>query len=152
MTKIKQSGWVDQEPFKKIATTTKKNTPILNKMITNIKLSWNFQNTHLMTMKIMAILVILCQTIHKNNSNYLLFLIILYLYCAGAWVNAIILLNWLGLTIFYNVLQKRLKDIAANSACMIKKKAINPQIVGIWDNFEYRKNMHKKCISNKVKF
>lgn len=130
MAKVGQPGWVDREPLEKITTTAKENAPMLSKMITSIGPSRNSQSTHLMAMKIVAVLVILCRTAHRNNSSYLPLLIVLYLYSAGARVDAITLLNRLGLTVSYNVLQKRLKNIAVDSACMIKKEAINPRMVG----------------------
>lgn len=66
-------------------------------------------------MKIVAILVILCRSAHRNNSNYLPLLIALYLYSAGARVSAITLLNHLGLSVSSDVLQKKLKDITTSS-------------------------------------
>lgn len=39
-----------------------------------------------------------------------------------------------------------------NTSHWIKKKAINPKMVGSWDNFEYRESVHGERIGDKVKF
>lgn len=62
-------------------------------------------------MKFVAILAILCRSAHQNNSNYLPLFVALYLYSAGVKIDAITLLNYLGLSVLYDVLQKRLKAI-----------------------------------------
>lgn len=106
----------------------------------------------LVSMKIVAILVILCRSAHRNNSNYIPLLIALYMYSAGARDDASTLLNHLGLSVSYDVLQKRLKDITNNSQLWIKEQLSNCRLVGSWDNFEYRENMYDERTGNKVKF
>lgn len=64
-------------------------------------------NLHVVAIKLVAILVILCRSADRNNSNYVPLLIALYLYSAGARVDAITLLNHLGLSVSYDVLQKK---------------------------------------------
>lgn len=47
---------------------------------------------------------------------------------------------------------RKLRDITISSVIFIKKQASNNRLVGIWDNFEYRKNAAGKKIGNTVKF
>lgn len=82
-------------------------------------------------MKIIAILFVLYQIVHKYNNNYFLLFITLYFFSAGIQVNTITFLKQLYLKVSYNVLQKRLKNIAINSAYIIKKEAINLRMLGI---------------------
>lgn len=62
------------------------------------------------------------------------------------------LLNQLDLIVFDDILQKRLKDIALNSTFIIKKKTVNLMIIKIKDNYKYCENVHRKYISDEVKF
>ena len=103
-------------------------------------------------MKLVAILAILYRSAYRNNSNYLPLMIGLYLYSAGACVDAIILLNRLGLLVLYDVLQKSLRNITLASQAWIKEQATNCKLVGTWDNFEYRENVHGERIGDTVKF
>lgn len=73
----------------------------------------------------------------------------MYLYSAGA--DAITLLNHLGLSVPYNSLLRKLRDIKAHSAAFIKKQATNCKFVGSWDNFEYRENVAGERIGDTVK-
>lgn len=76
----------------------------------------------------------------------------LYIYSAGAKVNAIILLNHLELSISYKVLLKKFSDIILASKLYIKKQANNAQLVGIWDKFKFRKNVQNEHVTDVVKF
>lgn len=109
-------------------------------------------DSHLVSMKIVAVLVILCRSAHRNNSNYFPLLIALYLYSAGAKIDAITLLNHLGLSVLYKVLQSKLKDITLMSKQWIKQQANNRQLVGTWDNFEFRDNVYSERVGDLVKF
>lgn len=80
-------------------------------------------------MKIVAILVILCHSAYQNNSNYILFLIALYLYFAGARVDASTFLNYLNLFVSYDILQKKLKDITISNIAWIKAQGLNCKLV-----------------------
>lgn len=93
--------------------------------------------SHLASMKLLAILVILCRSAYRNNSNYFPLLVAIYLYLAGAKVDAIILLIHLGLLVLYNVLLKGLRSITSASTTFIKQQARNCKLVSTWDNFEY---------------
>ena len=63
--------------------------------------------------KFVAILAIHSRSAHRNNSNYLTFFIVLYLYLASAKIDTITSLNYLGLFVLYDVLQKKLKAITS---------------------------------------
>lgn len=103
-------------------------------------------------MKLVAILVILCRSAHRNNSNYVPLLVAMYLYSAGARVDAITLLNHLGISVLYNVLLRKLRSITASSSAFIKAQASNRKLIGTWDNFEYRENIAGERIDDTVKF
>lgn len=60
-------------------------------------------SSRLISIKIIIILVILCRFAHQNNSNFFPSLMALYLDSAVTCVNAITLLNHLGLSVLYNV-------------------------------------------------
>lgn len=89
---------------KDMASTT---VPLIGSMVVSLGPSRPSRNPQLAATKIIAILVILCGSAHRNNSNYLPLLIALYVYSAGARVNAITLLNHLGPPVSYDVLQKK---------------------------------------------
>ncbi|MCJ1471086.1 hypothetical protein MMC07_009734 [Pseudocyphellaria aurata] len=107
---------------------------------------------HVTNMKTVAVLAILCKTAHCNNSNYLPLLLALYLYSAGARVDAITVFNHLWLSVSYQVLQKKLQDLAFLSMDFIKQQSTNRRLVGTWDNFEYCENVHGERIGDTVKF
>lgn len=103
-------------------------------------------------MKIVIILVILCWSAHQNISNYISLLLALYMYLAEARVDAITLLNHLGLLVSYDVLQEKLKDVTSSTISWIKSQGSNSKLVGSWDNFEFCENIHGKRIGDTVKF
>ena len=76
-------------------------------------------------MKMVAILAILCQSAHRNNSNYILLLVAIYIYFAGARVDAITLLNHLRFSVSYDVLQRQLRHIIDFSRSWIKSQLSN---------------------------
>ena len=148
------SGDLDREPLEKIVSQAKETAPLLTSLVLSIgpTTSLTSVTTHLASMKLVAILVILCRSAHQNNSNYIPLLIAMYLYSAGARVDAITLLNHLGLSVSYNVLLRKLRSITTSSATFIKEQAFNNKLVGTWDNFEYRENVAGKRIGDIVKF
>lgn len=75
---------------------------------------------YLASIKLLAILVIMCRSVYRNNNNYILLLVDMYLYSARVKVNAITLLNHLGLSILYNSFLRKLRDIKAYNAVFIK--------------------------------
>lgn len=76
----------------------------------------------------------------------------LYLYFAKACVDALTLLNHLGLLVSYDILQKSIRNITQASQVWIKEQAINRKLVGTWDNFKYHENVHGERVSDMVKF
>lgn len=106
----------------------------------------------LVGMKIITILVIFCRSAHQNNSNYILLLIAMYMYSAEARVDAITLLNYLSLLVSYDVLQKKLKEVTTLTIIWIKSQGSNRKLVGSWDNFKFRENIHGERTGDKVKF
>lgn len=80
-------------------------------------------------MKLLTILIVMCRSAHWNNRNYIPLLVAMYLYLAVAKVNAITLLNHLRLSILYNLLMQKLRDIKAYSTAFIKKQAGNCKLV-----------------------
>ncbi len=108
--------------------------------------------SHLASIKLLTILVIICRSAYRNNSNYISLLMTMYIYSAGAKVDAITLLNRLGFSVLYNVLLKKLRCITTSSAAFIKEQASNCKLVSTWDNFEYQKNVVEERIGDIIKF
>lgn len=67
-------------------------------------------------------------------------------------MDAVTLLNRLGLLVSYDVLQKSLGNITQSSQAWIKKQTTNRKLVGTWNNFEYRENIYDNYIDDVVKF
>lgn len=146
-------GDIDWEPLEIIVTIAKEKAPLLTSLMQSIGLlSKSAMTSHLVLMKLLAILVILCRSAHWNNSNYFPLLVAIYLYSTRAKVDAITLLNHLGLSVSYNVLLKRLRSIMSSSAAFIKQQATNCKLVGTCNNFEYRENVAGERIGDIVKF
>lgn len=104
-------GEIDQGPLENVIKETQEKAPLLNSMIMIVGPSSrrtfstsSAAYSRLVGMKIVAILVILCRSAHRNNSNYIPLLIAMYMYSAGARVDAITLLNHLGFSVSYDVL------------------------------------------------
>lgn len=67
-------------------------------------------------------------------------------------MDAITLLNHLGISISYDIHIQKLKGIAAESYQWTKQQPSNSMLIGTWDNFEYRENVHGERVGDKVKF
>ena len=144
---------LDREPFESIVNQAKETAPLITSMMLSLRFnSDTCLTSYLALMKLLAVLVIMCRSAHRNNSNYIPLLVAMYLYSAGAKIDAITLLNHLGLSVLYNSLLKKLRDIKAYSTAFIKPQAINCKLVGLWDNFEYRENVMDEKIGNTIKF
>lgn len=114
-------GNLDREPLESIVNQAKKTASLITSMILSLRSNSNTRlPSHLALMKLLAVLVIMCKSAHRNNSNYIPLLVAMYLYSAGAKVDAITLLNYLGLSVSYNSLIRKLRDIKAHSAVFIK--------------------------------
>lgn len=97
--------------------------PLLSSLVLSVGLTASIKDpaSSLSNRKLVAILVILCRSTHQNNSNYLLLMIGLYLYFAKACVDALTLLNHLGLLVSYDILQKSIRNITQASQVWIKE-------------------------------
>lgn len=71
----------------------------------------NVNYSQFVSMKIIAILVIFYYLAYQNNSNYVPLSIALYIYIVRAQINTITFLNHLGLSVSYDVLQKKLNNM-----------------------------------------
>lgn len=153
MVNISTPGEIDWQSLKSIVSTTRAKTTLLCRLIKSVEpLLSKLFHSHLVSMKIVVIPVILCQSTHHNNNNYIFFFIALYLYLMEAKVNAIIPFKHFSLSVFYNVLQKKLKNNIMLSVFWIKNQASNCILVGIWNNFKFYENIHGKRVDNIVKF
>ena len=121
--KCNHPGDLDRAPLESIVSQAKETAPLMMSLVSSVGLATTTSSTtsHLASMKLVAILVIMCRSAHRNNSNYLPLLVAMYLYSAGARVDAITLLNHLGLSVSYNVLLRTLRNIKDSSAAFIKE-------------------------------
>lgn len=93
-------GEINHRPLESIVNDARTKAPLLSSLVIGVGPSSSSSTySHLVSMKIVAILVILCHSAHRNKSNYIPLLIALYLYSAGARVDAINLLNHFGLSV-----------------------------------------------------
>lgn len=124
-------GDVDQAPLEGLVDIAKTTAPMLTSLVNSIgPLTTSLNSAYLVSIKLIAILVVLCRSAHQNNSSYFPLLIALYLYFSGACIDALTLLNHLGLSVSYDTLQYKLKSILSDFARWIQKQASNPKLVG----------------------
>lgn len=78
---------------------------LLSSLVLNVGPTISIKNqiSNLNSIKLIAIFVIFYKLVYQNNSNYLLFIIGLYLYSVRAYVDAFMLLNHLNLSVLYNI-------------------------------------------------
>lgn len=147
-------GVVDKSPLDNIIEIATEKAPLISSMVSSVgPESYQYSiNAQIVSMKLIAILVILCQTAHQNNSNFFPLPIAFYFYSFGARVDAITLFNHFGLLVLYNVLQKKLHSITSSSKRWIKQQATNLCLVGSWNNFEFCENVHSEQVGDTVKF
>lgn len=105
-----------------------------------------------MSIKIVVIFIILCWSIHQNNSNYIFFLIDFYFHFAGAKVDTITFFNQLSLFDLYDILQKKFKNITMSSVFEFKNPISNYKSVKTYYYFEFCKNIYRKRVQNIVRF
>lgn len=74
------------------------------------------------------------------------------MYLASAQVNTITLLNHFDILVLYNIFIRKLKNITIFSIAFIKKQISNNRLIGMWNNFKYKKNVASKKIENIMKF
>ena len=147
-------GVIDKHLLNDIVKVSINKAPLVSSLVFNVGPTSSLltSDSHLVKMKVVAVLVILCHSAHQNNTTFFPLFIALYMYSAGAKVDAITLLNHLGLSVLYKSLQKRLNDITSTSKLWIKEQANNCQLVSTWDNFEFRENVQAERVGDIVKF
>lgn len=108
---------VDKSPLDNVVETAIEKAPLITSLVVRVgpESSRYSSNAHIVSMKLVAILVILCRSAHRNNSNYIPLLIALYFYSSGARVDAITLLNQFGLSVSYDMLQRKVHSITSMS-------------------------------------
>lgn len=106
-----------------IVSQAKKIVPLLISLIFSIRLTI-FSISHIsytILTKLVAIFIIMCRLAHQNNSNYIPFFILPYLYSVNIQVDAITFLNYLGISILYTVFMRKLRGITTSSITFIKE-------------------------------
>ena len=122
---------VNQRPLGMMMAILKETAPLLTSLVLGVgSLTKSTMTLHLTLIELLAILVIFCRLTYWNKSNYLPPLLAIYLYFAKAKVDTIIFFNHLGLSILYNVLLKKQKNITSLSAAFIKEQNSNCKLVG----------------------
>ena len=81
----------------------------------------DFLTSHLASIKLLAIFVIIYKSNYHNSSNYVPLLIAIYIYSISSKFDIITFLNHFGLSILYNMLLKKLRSITISSAIFINK-------------------------------
>lgn len=136
------AGTTNNGPLNKVVNITAKKAIFISSMVSEVEPWRSSQSSNLpqITIKFLTILVILYYLSNRIINNYILLLIIVYIYSAGIKVDVITLLNHLGLSVLYNVLQKELWDIISSSKQWVKQQSINCQLVRISNNFKLQEN------------
>lgn len=118
-----ETSGLNKSPVDNIVKTATKKAPLITSLIMRVGpgSSRYSPNTYIISMKLVVILVILCQSAYWNNSNYIPLFIALYFYSFGAKVDAIIFLNDFSLFVLYNMLQKKFYSITLSSQKWIKQ-------------------------------
>lgn len=125
LCKTKRFGFVDKNNFgdfdwallEGLVNIAKTTVPMLTSLVNSIGLLIISSNSaHLVSIKLMVILVVLCRSAHWNNSSYFPLLIALYFYSFDTCIDAITFLNHLGLSVSYDTFQYKLKSILSASA------------------------------------
>lgn len=143
----------DQKVLESIISQAKKTTTLLFNPILRVRSTFYQRiDFHLGNIKLVRVLVIICQSTYQNNSNYVPLIKALYLYSISIRVDAIILSIHFDLSLSYDILQKNLKNITSICKALIKQQSTNCKLVKIWDNFKYCKNVYGKKIRDIVKF
>lgn len=115
---------INQEFLEMMMVTAKKTTPLLTSLVLSVgPLSKSTVTLHLVSIKLLAMLVIFCGLVYWNNSNYFPHLVAIYFYSAEAKVDAITLFNYLDFSVLYNMPLKKLKNITSLSIVFIKEQS-----------------------------
>ncbi len=126
LIKSNQLGNLDQKLLENVILEAKDIASIMNSLVLGVDPTLrSFLISHLASMKLLTILVIICRSAYHNNNNYILLFMVMYMYSAGIKVNTIFLLNRLSLSILYNVLLRKLRSTNTSSTSFIEKQAFN---------------------------
>lgn len=94
LMKSNQPRDLDQESLENVVFEVKDIALMINSLMLSIgPISRSPLTSHLASMKLLAMFINICRSAHQNNSNYILLLMTIYIYLAGAKVDAITLLN-----------------------------------------------------------
>lgn len=120
-------GKIDQQLLENILKIAQERALLLTSIFMSVGPSFSFFSdnstwSRLISVKIIIILIILCQSAHCNNSNYFLLFIALYICSTGAYADAIIFFDHLGISVLYNLMQKSLKRLLYLVRLEIKNK------------------------------
>lgn len=122
LIKINQLGDLDSVPLENIISEAKKLTSIMTSLIFGVGSTLKSPLTsYLASMKLLAILVIICRSAYWNKSNCIPLLVTMYIYSASAKVDAITFFNRLGLSVLYNMLLRKLRGITSSSTAFFEK-------------------------------
>lgn len=121
------------KPLEKIVNQAEEKISLLINLVLSIRLTTFLISviTYLVSMKRIAISIILYRLAHWNNSNYIFLLIIIYWYSTRAWVNGITFLNQFSLSVLYNIFLGKLISIIISSTVFIKEQAFNNKFIDI---------------------
>lgn len=122
LIKSNQPEDLDQEPLENIVFQANDIAPIITSLVFGVgPILRSLLISHLASIKLLAILVIICKSAHQNNSNYIFLFVAMYMYSAGTKVDAITLFNQLDLSVLYNVLLRKLRSITISNAAFIQE-------------------------------
>lgn len=123
MIKNLEFSALDWEPLKTIISPTKEIAPLLLSLVLSFRPTTfsTLYMSYVYLIKLAAIFVIMWSSDHWNNSNYVLFLIAMYLYSASTQIDAITFLNYFGISFSYSVLIRKLSNITTSTVAFIKK-------------------------------
>ena len=117
MLQTGQPGDIDRDPLEEIVDQVENTALMLSSLVRSVgPTSRSTMTSQLVSIKLVAILIILCRLAHWNNNNYIPFLIALYLYLVGARIDSITLLNYLDLSVSHNVILRKLHEITRSNA------------------------------------
>lgn len=87
--------------------------------------------SHITLIQFITIFLFICKSVYQNNSNYILFFIALYLNLAIVQVDIITFLNYFIISVLYNILIKKLKNIISSYIVFIKEQMFNNKLIDI---------------------
>lgn len=130
--KSNQLGDLDQVSLEYIVSKAKKLASIITSLVLGTGLILKSSLTsHLVSMKLLAIFVIIYRSAYQNFNNDVSLYMIMYMYSTGAKIDTITVFNYPGLFILYKLVLKKLRSIITSSATSIKKEASNCKLISM---------------------